>query len=97
MAEDALGWLGWSEEQAMRADVNTIQVAMRGRVRMLKAIFGSGEDEDAPTAKKSKAEMAGRLKAATRAHNEKLAKKDAAKRKHGMRAPVRQTPTGARG
>lgn len=39
-----MGWLGWSEEQAMSADVNAIEVGMRGKVAMLKAIFGGGED-----------------------------------------------------
>ncbi len=39
-----MGWLGWSEQDALSADVNTIIVAHRGRVAMLKATFGSGED-----------------------------------------------------
>lgn len=54
MAEFALGWLGWSEEQALSADVNAIQVGMRGRVAMLKAVFGGSED--APTAPAAKPE-----------------------------------------
>jgi hypothetical protein len=42
-----MGWMGWSEEQALRSDVNAIQVAYEGRCDMLKAIFG-GEDDDEP-------------------------------------------------
>lgn len=40
-----MGWLGWSEEQTLSADVNTIVVAMRGRVAMLQAVFGGGKDD----------------------------------------------------
>ncbi|RWE96472.1 hypothetical protein [Mesorhizobium sp.] len=47
MAEIALGWLGWTEEQALRTDVNAIRVAYQGRTSMLRAIFG-GEDEPEP-------------------------------------------------
>jgi hypothetical protein len=47
LAEQALGWLGWTEEQAMSADVNTIEVGMRGKVAMLRAVFG-GAEETAP-------------------------------------------------
>jgi hypothetical protein len=39
-----MGWLGWSESDALAADVNAILVAMQGRVAMLKAVFG-GEDK----------------------------------------------------
>ncbi len=39
-----MGWLGWTEEQALAADVNAIVVAHRGRVAMLKAVFGSSEE-----------------------------------------------------
>jgi hypothetical protein len=42
-----MGWLGWTETEALSADVNTIQVAMRGKVAMLRAIFGGGESEQA--------------------------------------------------
>lgn len=40
-----MGWLGWTEADALSADVNTIQVAMRGKVAMLRAIFGGGDAE----------------------------------------------------
>jgi hypothetical protein len=41
-----LGWLGWSEEQALSADVNAILVGYRGKTDMLRQIFGSAEDDD---------------------------------------------------
>jgi hypothetical protein len=44
LAEYALGWLGWSEKQALSADVNAILVGYTGKMAMLKAVFG-GEDE----------------------------------------------------
>lgn len=44
MAEQALGWLGWTEEQALAADVNTIAVGMRGKIAMLRAVFGGTDD-----------------------------------------------------
>lgn len=46
-----MGWLGWSPDQALDADVNAIIVAHRGRVAMLNAVFGGGDD--APTEKLS--------------------------------------------
>jgi hypothetical protein len=49
MAEYALGWLGWTEPEAMAADVNAIAVAMKGRFAMLRAVFG-GEEEEEPLA-----------------------------------------------
>lgn len=46
-----MGWLGWSEEQALSADVNAIAVAMQGRVAMLRAVFGGGEQPTEVTPK----------------------------------------------
>ena len=45
--------MGWTEEQAMRTDVNAIVVAHAGRKAMLRAIFG-GDDEMAEPAKPEK-------------------------------------------
>ncbi len=45
LAEVALGWLGWTEKHALRTDVNAIIVAHRGRVAMLKATFGGGDEQ----------------------------------------------------
>jgi hypothetical protein len=41
-----MGWLGWTEEALMRTDVNSIEMALRGRRDLLKSIFG-GSDESA--------------------------------------------------
>lgn len=48
LAEYALGWLGWSEEQTLAADVNAIIIGMHGRWDMLKAMFGSDEAASEP-------------------------------------------------
>ena len=39
-----MGWLGWSEDQALRADVNAIEVAFIGKRSMLRAIYGGPEE-----------------------------------------------------
>ncbi|ODT10505.1 MAG: hypothetical protein ABS35_42015 [Kaistia sp. SCN 65-12] len=38
MAEIALGWFGWTEEQALASDVNAIAVAYEGRLDMFETI-----------------------------------------------------------
>lgn len=45
--EIATGWLGWSPAQAWASTPAEIMAAHRGRVDMLKAIFGSQEDKEA--------------------------------------------------
>ena len=40
-----MGWLGWSEEQTLSSDVNAILVGMRGKVQMLRAVFGGAEQK----------------------------------------------------
>lgn len=30
-----MGWLGWTEEQALKTDINSIMVAMEGRLEMM--------------------------------------------------------------
>lgn len=55
LAELAMGWLGWTEQQALSSDVNAIAVAYEGRVGMLKAIFGDGSKSE--KAKVSSREM----------------------------------------
>lgn len=42
------GWLGWTPDQTLDATPAEITEAYRGRVEMLRSIFGSSE-EDAPT------------------------------------------------
>src|SRR5690606_10932068 len=49
LAEIALGWLGWTEEQALAADVNAIQVAYEGRLDMFEFV-GWIKREAAPKA-----------------------------------------------
>ncbi|RVD66407.1 hypothetical protein [Mesorhizobium sp. M7A.F.Ca.ET.027.03.2.1] len=44
----AIGWLGWSEEQALASDVNAIMVGYEGRCDMLRSIFGGGEERPPP-------------------------------------------------
>ncbi|TPK42311.1 MULTISPECIES: hypothetical protein [unclassified Mesorhizobium] len=43
-----MGWLGWTEDQALNADVNAILIGLNGRGDMidsiLRAVFG-GRDE----------------------------------------------------
>lgn len=41
----AMGWLGWSEREAMEADVNSVLMALDRRAELLKMIFG-GKDAD---------------------------------------------------
>jgi len=48
----ATGWLGWSEREALHANMSSILIAYHGRIGMLKAIFGGGEDK-APTMSRS--------------------------------------------
>lgn len=42
----ATGWLGWSPEDAWNATPAEIKAAYKGRLDMLKAIFGAGGDSD---------------------------------------------------
>lgn len=43
-----MGWLGWTQEQAMRADVNAIEIAMEGRIDMLRTVWGSKKEKKPP-------------------------------------------------
>lgn len=45
-----MGWLGWSEREAMEADVNAIEIAMEGKMEMIKfAFFGKNPFEKKPS------------------------------------------------
>jgi hypothetical protein len=68
LAVKALGWLGWTEDQLMDADLNAILVAYRGRVEMLKAIFGSSDDDSGST----KTPKPKDFKAFSKEHNRKF-------------------------
>jgi len=62
----ALGWLGWTERQALAADINSIQLAIEGKVEMLKLIHFPGKGQKP---KESKASFADRFKEFTKTHN----------------------------
>lgn len=38
-----MGWLGWSPDVALAADVNLVQIALASRSDLLSVIFGSGK------------------------------------------------------
>lgn len=40
-----MGWLGWTEEELNRTTLTAIETAYRGKVKMLQAVFGSGEKD----------------------------------------------------
>lgn len=46
LAEIALGWLGWSEEETLFSDVNAILVAHKGHIDRLNLINGGKPSED---------------------------------------------------
>lgn len=60
MAKYAMGWLGWTEQEALSADVNSIEIAMEGRVEMM---------YPKARAKPSKATVADKWKAIAKRHN----------------------------
>lgn len=41
----ATGWLGWTPDAALAANMEHIRMAHDGRYDMLKAIFGDGEEK----------------------------------------------------
>lgn len=45
LAEVALGWLGWTEEQLFYSDLNSIALGLAGKKDMLRYVFGTGEDD----------------------------------------------------
>ena len=42
LAEIALGWLGWSEEQTLYSDINAILIAQEGLIKKLNLEKGHG-------------------------------------------------------
>jgi hypothetical protein len=64
--EIATGWLGWSPADAWNATPFEIMTAYRGRVAMLKAIFGASEENDKAAPKMSDDQFAAFLKARAR-------------------------------
>ncbi len=49
-----MGWLGWTEQQTLASDMQSIEAAYRGRHEMLEALSG----KDIPHAKIDKVETA---------------------------------------
>lgn len=47
-----MGWLGWTEREAMRADVNAIEIAMEGKIDMLVSIHGKSKPKKLPVVKR---------------------------------------------
>lgn len=43
-----MGWLHWSEDQLIAADMNSIMVGYQGTREMLEAIHGKREEETGP-------------------------------------------------
>jgi hypothetical protein len=39
---DGMGWLGWTEQETLDTTIPSIELAMRGRIEMLKITHGSG-------------------------------------------------------
>ena len=42
------GWQGWTAKQCLRQDLNYLTAAWEGRIEMLQAIFGKGDDKEKP-------------------------------------------------
>ena len=47
----ATGWLGWTFDEAMKADCLAIRIAYEGRADMFRAIFGGEPEQAKPTPK----------------------------------------------
>lgn len=47
--EVGTGWIGWTEEQTLDTSIPAIEMAYRGRCKMLNAIFGGGDDTPTPS------------------------------------------------
>lgn len=59
-----MGWLGWTEEELNATSLTAIETAYRGKVKMLQAVFGSGEKD------KSKKKVSGdELRSFAKTHN----------------------------
>jgi hypothetical protein len=52
----ATGWLGWTPDVALDCTPTEIREAYKGRLEMLKAIFGGGDETDKPTGKPKSAD-----------------------------------------
>lgn len=73
-----MGWLGWTPDEVMRADVNMIQMALKGREELLGKIFGSEAGNKGPI-------TAGDFKSFVRSHNQMWRRRE----KHGQPTAAR--------
>lgn len=46
-----MGWVGYTEEQALQMTIPALELAYEGRCEMLEAIFGGGESADQVSAR----------------------------------------------
>lgn len=46
-----MGWLGWTEEQALRSDMNAIELAWLGRIEMLEVMGFVKRNQSQPISK----------------------------------------------
>src|SRR3990167_6359637 len=51
LAKVGLGWMGWTEDEVLRCDINALNLAHLGRVDMLQAIFGKPPGTSMPRPK----------------------------------------------
>lgn len=58
-----MGWIGWSEARTLDTTIPAILMAYEGRADMLKAIFGSSEENMAPSEPKPKQSLGQALRA----------------------------------
>lgn len=100
----AIGYLGWGEDEAMRADPLAIQLGMRGFYRqqdgLFRAIYGANgtklpppqpdEDDDEYFAAPGRQDVGGKIISLMRSHNARIA---AARR---QRRPSATTPPASR-
>lgn len=70
------GWIGYTPTEALAANVNDLQIALRGRRGLLKEIFGSGKDDPGGTPPPLRRPMtAARFRDIAEQHNAKVGRK----------------------
>lgn len=56
-----MGWLGWTEQQALDTSIESIRLAYEGRVDLLKSIFGGKDDPPSGRRRVSKRKASAKL------------------------------------
>lgn len=74
-----MGWLGWTPEVALAADVNAIIMALEGRKELLSMIFGSGKPDAQQSTQKPRGATVDQYKSMTAGHNARWRRKGAVK------------------